>query len=174
MAKFAFGDAAVDANSVGAKNSGSAKNANNFIDDDDENLPRHSSFRRRGNFGSKGKSGKRKTYIFNSFNSLLILCYLDDSRETRANKKLAPSNNINTNNAIMPSQIQVTSWREDHPAPVAVAPMAKAAAANRANKNAAAAKSVAQSGVAGRKSKGDGSIAERIVTAASSASSKKN
>lgn len=74
----------------------------------------------------------------------------------------------------MPSQIQVTSWREDHPAPVAVAPLAKAATANRANKNAAAAKAVAQSGVAGRKSKGDGSIAERIVTAASSASSKKN
>lgn len=66
MAKFAFGDAAVDANSVGAKNSSSGKNANNFIDDDDENLPRHSSFRRRGNFGSKGKNGKRKTYIFNS------------------------------------------------------------------------------------------------------------
>lgn len=69
----------------------------------------------------------------------------------------------------MPSQIQVTCWREDHPGQTtgyAVSSKQRSGSKGNNSNNQAVTKTETN------KSKGDGSIAERIVTAARAA--KKN
>lgn len=110
--------------------------------------------------------------------SLFFLEEETNGKVTRNNaKKLITKNDSNN---IMPSQIQVTCWREDLPGTAAPshhhATSSKSTAANsRLAKNAAQNKAAdVASAASARKSKGDGSIAERIVNAARAASTKKN
>lgn len=118
-----------------------------------------------------------------------------NSRESRAGKKLTPKalNQFNSN-SIMPSQIQVTSWREDCPGVTSSTTATTAAShghhsncAKPASGNRGGAKNAnnhqqsntkqsdaTMNSTSGRRSKGDGSIAERIVNAARAATTKKN